>query len=1781
MKKIFSVIAVAFLLFTTMAMLLTDLAESEVQTGFKGGPTETITFDLAGEDSSTSVTMDTGKIPHEVSMNISNGKYNNAYPLNPVIDLAGDGDIDWTFNDTGYGSFGHQTLFSDDSTEHQFEIDNVVSAASFLIPKNAEVTSASMKVNGHYDSNHQKHELTPEGIDNAWALESGDINGDGYDDVVIGENTETGQLMWLENPKYVHGTWTHQVIADLPYIYHYQVIDMDSDADLDVVVSNRLGSQGVRWYNNTAGDGSTWTEENINDTFPEGGHFELADVDNDGDDDVVIIGDHHSTLASIAWIERPPHLNQNWTTHMINTTITYPHRLAVFDFDGDTNKDIALVSDHWDTDIEGLYLFKCPADPKTEVWTGKKIAYIDSAWEMLIEDVDADTHADIMICNSSASEITWYESPDAPFSGTWTAQTLLSGFSGPRSIKFCDVDGDMDDDIIGIEAWGDSVFWIENPSVVKHTIPCKVHEPRYITALNMDDANETDFAVFGGDMSEVIGLNESAGTYEQSMIQDISPGVIFRQTTGNFDGVNHDDVAFISNSGEYLAVRLSGPNVDSPMDFTIIDDTLLLPHGLNTTDLDGDGDLDLVVSVYSGADIFWYENKYDTTPLTPWEKHTIVLNGGRNYRDLKTANIDGKNGTDLFVYERATDGSVHVNNQLVWYEAPADPTDGGQVWHRHMIANSLIGVHQFDVGDIDQDGYVDIVFTQLWNDGSWHGNISWAKHPLGYTNVNLPWSVRSVDDTMVYPYDVQVCCVNGDDRPDIIATDYSDDKVLWYLTPDDLSTGTFTEYSIDPNINQAMYFDCTDLGNDGVLEIVVSDYTEDHVLLYREPENVLTPGAWDRTVLDASMMWSYDVEWGDLSGDGFKDIVVSGTYPGRMDVIDMIPNYPPSAELDIGWDSVIDWSETTPVDREMTTSDLSTAINDYLDTALSFKDPYGNEMVNVPFVIEGPEGEITAYDLNIEYSVTQFIKGTGLAEDLKDHIVANNGSGTTDVPITITSQSPGSIILSDLSITLNEPPEQLLDIPSNLSIDEDTKNDQLLDLRDYFDDDWTLDSKIVYGIKSYTNHYHVKVSIKNTHFLSADASLTEHWNGKTTVVVYAQDDDGVKTETPAFDIVVSPVQDPPELGPDDFEKAVFNEGETYGVDLFEKEYFTDPDGDPLYIDTNLNTKPIPIQNNLTIDYNRYTGILNFTAKEGYSVKDLSITIYCDDETPVVRSLSKNILIDVVNLVQPMSWDPLPIVKVNEDSTNPDEIDLSKYVSDPDHPTSTIVFKVQSYDNSSYIDLNLASSGMLSVSPHSHFYGESIVNILAENQYDSAAAKLFIVVDPVNDPPELSDLKPDDGETILKDSVQLSWTGNDIEGEKIQYKLFLDTKDGSTFFADISSNRYTLSNLTDNTTYYWKVQATDGTHSVDSNVQTFKIDLAAAEEYELKVTVSSWVEIEPGNSDKIYIRIENPTSVQNYVVIWLKYVSPDISTFLFFPEENEKIYVDPSSTKEVVVIVNLNKFEEEGDYSLTLSVQNGLTKDIQEHDVTVRVKEESDPSSINVSMIIIPLVILLMVIIIIVAFVMIRRRKGSEGDEPEAEKEEEPEPAKPTYSQPMDEPEEEEKPDPVKEEVHLRSDIEEDLNRLLSKTGPHLTPDGALEPEIGDSSIFDEEAPPGIGDEEDMPVLDIDALGEDPVVEQVEEPELTGFEADPVIEEPIVDTTSKVSTPKGSRERYNYTYSKRDKKKKKSDEELVELTPLEDEPKRSGSSRPARSSKEASKKKGKGRYDLKKKKGSKE
>ncbi|MEA3265507.1 MAG: VCBS repeat-containing protein, partial [Candidatus Fermentibacteria bacterium] len=122
----------------------------------------------------------------------------------------------------------------------------------------------------------------------AYELREADIDGDGDLDIVCAASI-ADKIKWWENIDGTGGSWQgHLIAGNLNMACSVDCADVDGDGDTDILSSNNGGTMGnMRWWENTDGTGSSWTEHSMGEEYWAGGGISAGDPDGDGDQDIL------------------------------------------------------------------------------------------------------------------------------------------------------------------------------------------------------------------------------------------------------------------------------------------------------------------------------------------------------------------------------------------------------------------------------------------------------------------------------------------------------------------------------------------------------------------------------------------------------------------------------------------------------------------------------------------------------------------------------------------------------------------------------------------------------------------------------------------------------------------------------------------------------------------------------------------------------------------------------------------------------------------------------------------------------------------------------------------------------------------------------------------------------------------------------------------------------------------------------------------------------------------------------------------------------------------------------------------------------------------------------------------------------------------------------------------------------------------------------------------------------------------------------------------------------
>ncbi|MFI4876053.1 MAG: FG-GAP repeat domain-containing protein [Blastopirellula sp. JB062] len=355
---------------------------------------------------------------------------------------------------------------------------------------------------------------------------------------------------------------------------------------------------------------------------------------------------------------------------------------------------------------------------------GDPVAGLPQITNVQIVDLDQDGQNEVLACDALGNRILRLK---RNASGGWDESTLIADVAVPAHVTAADLDSDgdldlivavlgnilPDDGVIGrVEAFenrGDGTY-------VRHVVLDDVRRVADVQAGDLDGDGDLDLAVavFGYARGSVMRLENLGDWQFREHLLLNAPGAI-HVPTGDFDQDGDLDIAAIvtqdeeelwgfenQGDGQFVARRLwMTPNLD------------LGGAGLTAADLDGDGDLDLIMPAGDNLEDFnafpqpyhgcyWFENQGDWQ----FQPHRISDLGGAYAASV--ADIDQDGTQDVVLASLTNDWLNPENAALIWLQ-----NDGKQNFAAWQIASAPLHLVTTAVGDLDGDEMPDIVAGSL------------------------------------------------------------------------------------------------------------------------------------------------------------------------------------------------------------------------------------------------------------------------------------------------------------------------------------------------------------------------------------------------------------------------------------------------------------------------------------------------------------------------------------------------------------------------------------------------------------------------------------------------------------------------------------------------------------------------------------------------------------------------------------------------------------------------------------------------------------------------------------------------------------------------------------------------------------------------------------------------------------------------------------------------------------------------------------------------------------
>jgi hypothetical protein len=513
-------------------------------------------------------------------------------------------------------------------------------------------------------------------------LAAADFDRDGLVDLAVAsaDGSGVGELRLLRNPTSTSpftALWSQgQVLTSSAQLTLTTVVAGDLDGDGVPDLASAGGDGVIRLWRNPmtdTWDSTVWdSPTEISTSDGEISEIALADVDRDGRLDIVSVS-NGATPRVRAWRNPGAPFSSAWsTTNLLGSLGSDGLSLAVADLDQDDAPDVAAgLADGsvliWRNPLTGAQPFATgwAAAITVESGTGPVEA-------LQAADVDNDGYAELVrgTGGGSPSLVIWH-SRGAPFTSDWFSHTVGTSGQTLRGLATADFDRDGDVDVVSGDAGG-----------LRHWLNVLLHR-------SVPFGNETEVG-------------------EQDTIEAFA--------AGDLDNDGRSDIAAADYGGRICLWRNAGTPFDSGWP-TICWNSGRQIRSLTLGDLDGDGYLDLVTGHAYEGDLMVWQN--DGTPFdAAWDGTTIasVLDG--DYENtwvmaLALGDLNRDGVTDLVVGTNSDfGGSVPVtrSTNFVLYAGHYDGTPfSDATWSWSTISVTLDGVNAIALGDLDNDGQLDVV----------------------------------------------------------------------------------------------------------------------------------------------------------------------------------------------------------------------------------------------------------------------------------------------------------------------------------------------------------------------------------------------------------------------------------------------------------------------------------------------------------------------------------------------------------------------------------------------------------------------------------------------------------------------------------------------------------------------------------------------------------------------------------------------------------------------------------------------------------------------------------------------------------------------------------------------------------------------------------------------------------------------------------------------------------------------------------------------------------------
>jgi len=324
-----------------------------------------------------------------------------------------------------------------------------------------------------------------------------------------------------------------------------------------------------------------------------------------------------------------------------------------------------------------------------------------------------------------------------------------------NSVTTADFDGDGDNDVVGASFQSDIFSLYRNDgsgNFTQETIdnsPTFANGARFVTSFDLDEDGDIDVLATASTSNVYLWFeNNGLGVFTPNIIDGSALALeAYAIDAADFNNDGTMDIVGGANSGDALAVFSN----DGSENFTLLTDLSANGNLVNdirvvkAVDLNEDSFMDIVVAAFTGDTFSWFQGD-GSGQFTP----NIIDNtpNADGATGMQITDLDGDGDLDIAA-------ASNNANQFLWYENDGSENFTAQIIDN--TSPFTIGPRGIAIVDLEQDGDMDILgaaitgdaFTWYENDGSGGFTIDLISNDPTYANGAFAITAADVDGDLV------------------------------------------------------------------------------------------------------------------------------------------------------------------------------------------------------------------------------------------------------------------------------------------------------------------------------------------------------------------------------------------------------------------------------------------------------------------------------------------------------------------------------------------------------------------------------------------------------------------------------------------------------------------------------------------------------------------------------------------------------------------------------------------------------------------------------------------------------------------------------------------------------------------------------------------------------------------------------------------------------------------------------------------------------------------------